>query len=473
MLKRHWKKFFIGLSRVVDILAMIGAAFALIMLNEQSIVRTNCSEVELGTGLLIFGACYFLLTSMFGYYRGAFRHKYRTRMTIAGKAYLLSMIISISIFVLIFHAPIHKRAMAVFSVAFPVLFVFGKSVLWRLHTHCREKGFGAHPSLVAGIDSGSVNLYKHFDAIADLGYSVRGFIMQDKDSGIDLQPQYTLQDVERVIRDEKIDTIFIPSADLVVNGYSSLEQISRRNGIKLRVLSPQSRSLMNFAKVHDIAGISLTSRPCLTREKIKLGVKRVFDVVGALAIILLLSPIFLVTMLLILIEDGRPIFYTQHRGSVRNGSSFRFIKFRTMVPDADKMLNRLKSLNESDGALFKMKNDPRITRVGRYLRKFSIDELPQLFNVLIGDMSLVGPRPLPLADFERVDAPKEFWDAVKERGRVKPGMTGIWQVSGRSEIKFKEMILLDLYYVENFSLMFDLELLLETVNAVLFSRGAY
>ena len=163
----------------------------------------------------------------------------------------------------------------------------------------------------------------------------------------------------------------------------------------------------------------------------------------------------------------------QTRAALPGSSEFEFIKFRSMVNKADELKDELMKNNESDGALFKMKNDPRITKVGKIIRKLSIDELPQLFNVLKGEMSLVGPRPLPLSDFDKANEPEEFWESVKDRASVKPGMTGLWQISGRSNIRFKEMILLDLYYIENYSLLFDLEIMFETIPAVLFSRGAY
>ena len=201
--------------------------------------------------------------------------------------------------------------------------------------------------------------------------------------------------------------------------------------------------------------------------------KRLFDIAGSIIAMIILSPVFLITIVAIVIESGRPIFFKQRRTAIRNGKEFNFIKFRSMVNGAEDLKDDLLEYNETDGALFKMKNDPRVTRVGRIIRKTSIDELPQLFNVLLGDMSLVGPRPLPLADFEKAQETTNFWEAIKDRNSVKPGMTGLWQVSGRSEIKFKEMILLDLYYVENYSILFDLEILFETVSVVLFRRGAY
>jgi lipopolysaccharide/colanic/teichoic acid biosynthesis glycosyltransferase len=174
-----------------------------------------------------------------------------------------------------------------------------------------------------------------------------------------------------------------------------------------------------------------------------------------------------------MIESGFPIFFKHRRASVRGGKEFNFIKFRSMIKNADQMKESLFRENETDGILFKMKNDPRMTRVGQFIRKYSIDELPQLINVIKGEMSLVGPRPLPIADFDKADERLEYWDFVKVRDRVKPGITGLWQISGRSNLGFKEMVWLDLYYVENQSLLFDLEILFETIPVVLFGKGAY
>jgi exopolysaccharide biosynthesis polyprenyl glycosylphosphotransferase len=195
--------------------------------------------------------------------------------------------------------------------------------------------------------------------------------------------------------------------------------------------------------------------------------KRSMDICAALLGILVLSPVFLFLILAIVIEDGWPVFFTQNRVG-QNGRVFRFYKFRSMVRNAEKIKAELTQDNESaDGVIFKMKKDPRITRIGGFIRRYSLDELPQLYNVLKGDMSLVGPRPpLPaeVAQYSLQD---------RKRLHVKPGITCIWQVSGRSDIPFKEQVELDVKYIRNQGIGNDLKILLQTIPAVLLGKGAY
>lgn len=196
-------------------------------------------------------------------------------------------------------------------------------------------------------------------------------------------------------------------------------------------------------------------------------VKRGMDVAVSSVLLLLAAPLFVLIGLLVRLTSRGPAFYRSTRMG-EHGREFRVYKFRSMYVDADQRRGELLDLNEVDGGmLFKMRRDPRVTPVGRLLRKFSIDELPQLFNVLNGSMSLVGPRP-PLPD-----EVEKYHDHVHRRLLVKPGMTGLWQVSGRSDLSWEESVRLDLYYVENWSLAFDLAIIARTVWAVLRSRGAY
>ncbi|HUA40216.1 MAG TPA: sugar transferase, partial [Streptosporangiaceae bacterium] len=194
--------------------------------------------------------------------------------------------------------------------------------------------------------------------------------------------------------------------------------------------------------------------------------KTAFDRAVALAVLLVLSPLMAGIALAIKLSDGGPALFSQLRVGM-DGSTFRIYKFRTMVADAEKQKSHLLHRNETGGVLFKIRADPRITRVGAWLRRWSLDELPQLFNVLNGDMSLVGPRPaLP----EEADL---YGDHVRRRLAVRPGITGLWQVNGRSDLPWEEAVRLDLRYVENWSFMLDLQILWKTWSAVGSGTGAY
>lgn len=194
--------------------------------------------------------------------------------------------------------------------------------------------------------------------------------------------------------------------------------------------------------------------------------KRGFDLCVSLALLAVFSVPILIVAILIKLDSKGPILYTQDRMGWR-GRTFKVYKFRTMVQDADARLEKIKHLSDRPGPVFKMKKDPRITKVGKFLRKFSIDELPQILNVIRGDMSLVGPRPQVLWEAAVYD------DHAKKRLRILPGITGLWQVSGRAHLSYEEMIDLDVYYLENWSLGLDLKILLRTLPAVFAKEGAY
>lgn len=201
------------------------------------------------------------------------------------------------------------------------------------------------------------------------------------------------------------------------------------------------------------------------RHAAQLAVKQVLDLVLTVMGVLILLPLFAAVWLAIRVSDGKPAIFSQVRVGL-HGRRFRMLKFRTMVRDADALKAQLASLNELDGPAFKLTHDPRVTRLGAFLRRTSLDELPQLFNVLEGSMSLVGPRPLPESEQQRIRG------AQRRRLSMKPGITGLWQVSGRNDVGFAEWMRLDQAYVDQWSLWLDLILLLTTIPAVLRRRGA-
>ena len=195
-------------------------------------------------------------------------------------------------------------------------------------------------------------------------------------------------------------------------------------------------------------------------------VKRLFDIVASACGLILLSPLFLFLVIKIRSEDGGPAFYSQERIG-KDEKPFKMRKFRSMVVDADKMMDKLEDKNEIDGAMFKIKDDPRVTKIGHVIRKYSLDELPQLWNVLIGDMSLVGPRPPLPSEVE------EYTDYDKQRLTVMPGCTGLWQVTKRNEADFDEMVWLDIVYINHSGLVEDLKLIIKTVLVMVHPNGAY
>jgi exopolysaccharide biosynthesis polyprenyl glycosylphosphotransferase len=222
----------------------------------------------------------------------------------------------------------------------------------------------------------------------------------------------------------------------------------------------------NQMKVEELNGIPLLTTRDISIQGWNLFVKRSFDLIVGGFMGLVTFPFALLIALAIRLDSPGPIFYAQERVG-KNGRCFRCYKFRSMVTNADELLPQITEMNESSGPLFKIRNDPRLTRVGRFIRRYSLDELPQVFNVLRGDMSLIGPRPNLPSEVEH------YQEWMKKRLSVSPGMTGLWQVSGRSDLTFDEMVLLDIFYVENWSMGMDLSILLRSVPAVIQARGAY
>jgi exopolysaccharide biosynthesis polyprenyl glycosylphosphotransferase len=200
--------------------------------------------------------------------------------------------------------------------------------------------------------------------------------------------------------------------------------------------------------------------------------KRVFDLVFSVLLLAATAPLWLVWCVLIKLDSPGPILFTQKRYGYK-GKVFHAFKFRTMVADAESRITEVKAKGGDQGAFFKAKADPRVTRVGKYLRRFSLDEFPQFLNVLIGDMSVVGPRPLALTTGEVEALQRNFGETAKKRMNILPGITGLWQVSGRSDVSSEQRFGLDLFYIEHWSLGLDLEIILKTPGVMLFGKGAY
>jgi exopolysaccharide biosynthesis polyprenyl glycosylphosphotransferase len=271
-----------------------------------------------------------------------------------------------------------------------------------------------------------------------------------------------------VIAHHPVDEVLVA---LPMNKYGPLVETivshCEEQGIVVRVRTETFNLQVARSYVDDLQGVPVMTIQSGPADSWQLVIKRLIDIAGSAAFLLALAPLFAVVILLIRLDSPGPVFFSQERIGF-NKRRFRMLKFRTMVDGSDQQQHMIEHLNEVQGPVFKIKNDPRITRIGKLLRRFSIDELPQLINVLKGDMSLVGPRPLPIRDVERIDI-----SAHKRRFSIKPGITCLWQVNGRSNIDFEHWVRLDLEYIDKWSLGLDLVILLKTIPAVLRGPGAY
>ena len=275
-----------------------------------------------------------------------------------------------------------------------------------------------------------------------------------------------IEDLPAVLEHHRVQEVIIADPDFPEERAVELVDQCHRRGVTVRVAPSTMEILLHRAEFVPGASVPLFELRPPVFDGFDYFVKRSFDFVGALLLLLVLSPLLLAMAVAVAITSRGGVFYRSIRPGI-GGEPFACIKFRTMRSDADQMQADLESLNEASGALFKIRRDPRLTRVGRLLRRFSLDELPQLFNVVRGQMSLVGPRPLPQRDFDQLE------DWHKKRYLVLPGMTGLWQVSGRSELDFDDLVRLDFLYLERWSVGLDLTILLKTIPAVLSRRGAF
>jgi exopolysaccharide biosynthesis polyprenyl glycosylphosphotransferase len=276
----------------------------------------------------------------------------------------------------------------------------------------------------------------------------------------------SLGDLDRVLATERIDEVIIADPDFPQVEALDLVDRCHQRGVRVRLAPSTMEILIQRAEFIPGQSVPLFELGPPVFEGVDFALKRTFDLAGATLLLILLSPLLLTIMLAVRVSSRGPVLFRSTRRGIGQ-RPFACLKFRTMHTNAEENQADLEEFNEASGALFKIRDDPRLTRVGRLLRRFSLDELPQLVNVLRGEMSLVGPRPLPERDYEMLE------DWHRKRYLVLPGITGLWQVSGRSELDFDDLVHLDFIYLERWSLALDLTVLLKTIPAVLSRRGAY
>jgi exopolysaccharide biosynthesis polyprenyl glycosylphosphotransferase len=301
---------------------------------------------------------------------------------------------------------------------------------------------------------------------SDEGINVIGFISISPRPDNGLLSLGTLEDLGDVVLAHRVDEVIIADPDFPQREAVELVDQCHQRGVVVRIAPSTMEILVHRAEFVPGQSVPLFELKPPVFEGFDYALKRSFDLVGSVALVIVLSPFLLAFALAIRLTSRGPVIYPSLRPGI-GGTPFTCFKFRTMYRDAHAHQPALEGLNEASGALFKIREDPRVTPVGRLLRRFSIDELPQLFNVVRGEMSLVGPRPLPQRDYDRLE------DWHKKRYLVMPGITGLWQVSGRSDLDFDDLVRLDFLYLERWSVFLDLSILVKTVPAVLSRRGAF
>ena len=293
-----------------------------------------------------------------------------------------------------------------------------------------------------------------------------GYLSLTPRPGTGLQALGPVEGLPAVLDSHQVDDVIIADPDFPQDKAIELVDECHRRGVRVRVAPSTMEILTHRAELVPGQSMPLFELTPPVFEGFDYFLKRSFDVVVSLLLLLFLSPLLVAISLAVRLSSRGPVLYRSRRPGI-GGAPFDCFKFRTMRTDAEQMQAELEAINEASGALFKIRRDPRLTPVGRLLRRFSLDEIPQLLNVLRGEMSLVGPRPLPMRDYDRLD------DWHKKRYLVLPGITGLWQVSGRSELDFDDLVRLDFLYLERWSVFLDLTILLKTVPAVLTRKGAF
>jgi exopolysaccharide biosynthesis polyprenyl glycosylphosphotransferase len=360
--------------------------------------------------------------------------------------------------------------------AFVLMFTIGSFALLlarlarrRVMGTIRSRGALNTPVVIAG-DSA------HIDAIAKvlrreswLGYRVVGAVTNDRLThtlgGLPVLGNLT-ETVSVIDRHKASSVIFADGSFESPSEFQRMAWRLEKHKTNMVVVPAITETSAQRLDVRPVAGLPLVDVAPPQALAAARWVKRAFDLIGSALLLLITSPLMLIAALAIKIEDGGPVFFRQVRVG-RKGELFECLKFRSMFTDAEQRLDELAHLNEGAGPLFKIVDDPRITRVGRLIRRFSIDELPQFWNTLWGDMSLVGPRPALPTEVAAYD------DDTHRRLDVRPGLTGLWQVSGRSDLSWEDAVRLDIYYVDNWSMVQDLMILAKTARAVLLPSGAY
>jgi len=465
--------------RAADLCAMTAAFGLALLVSAQTASPNNPAEflavrIKMSNILLFvgFAALWHVIFRVRGLYRSRRIGLLVAEWWAIAKAVALGTLILAGLALVLRLVAVDRRFLAVFFVAGLVGTVLTRGVLRLTLGEVRRNGRNLRNLVIVGCGPRGARLGAEIWKKPELGYLFLGYIddLPPPRSALHGDPEKLLgglKDAATILGGLEVDEVMICLP--LRSQYETIARIisvAAQMGITVRMPADFFELRLARAQLDYLDQIPVVTLAESAPLSLGLLVKRALDVVGAGLALVLLAPVFLIIAIAIKLESHGPVFFGQERVGLGR-RRFRMWKFRSMVRDAESQLPKLEQLNEVRGAAFKIRNDPRVTRVGRILRKWSFDELPQLANVLIGEMSLVGPRPLPVRDVERIP---NGWQL--RRFSMKPGITCLWQINGRHQIDFDHWMELDLQYIDNWSPALDLEIMAKTLPAVLRGTGA-
>jgi len=374
-------------------------------------------------------------------------------------------------FVFLFKLKFVSRVFFVIFVMTSLTFLLlEKIAVFSIMQRVRKQGYNYRRLLVVGTGKRAALFIKKIQDHPEWGFRILGAIDDEPGRGIenveDVKIIGGLDDISKIFHRHAIDEVIFVVPRLRLSHIENAIHACEIEGVKATVAVDLFDTKIAKSRLTEIEGTPLLTFETTVAKEWQIFVKRTMDIIMSGLGIIILSPLLLIGATIMKLTSAGPVLFKQKRVGL-NGRKFVLYKFRTMYKGADKKLSELETLNEMEGPIFKIKKDPRITPAGRILRKFSVDELPQLFNVFVGHMSLIGPRPPIPKEVEQYKP----WQ--RRRLSMRPGITCLWQVSGRNNIDFNEWMKMDLEYLDNWSLWFDLKILIKTIPVVLFGIGAY
>jgi exopolysaccharide biosynthesis polyprenyl glycosylphosphotransferase len=438
--------------------------------------------LDIGTAAVLFAAMWVLVRWLVGLYRLGVRWSILSDVRDLAKATLVALAVTLSLLFLTHQDAVSRVFLAALFIAQPAVTLAGRGLLRFWFETVRRRGANLNYMVVVGVGRLAQEFADRVEAHPGLGLQVVGHLTipphgissaplggsgaQDgtEESVVSRPVLGSVNQLGHVFRTLTVDEVAICLPPGAASLMDPIVSVAAEEGKTVRVPSDPREELLGHAVAEDLDGLVVRSVTHDSHRDLELALKRIFDIAGATLALVALSPILLATAIAVWLRDGPPILFRQIRIG-RHGRPFTIYKFRTMQPDAEDRFAEISTSSDTKGAAFKMRDDPRVTRLGHVLRATSLDELPQLINVIKGEMSLVGPRPAPPREVDQYD----MWH--RRRLSMRPGMTGLWQIMARLDDHFDDRAQLDLKYIDQWTLWTDLTILARTVPALLLARG--